>query len=399
MLGWIGFLIGSIITFILLPFYLLIGAMAVAALRYRQASSRNTSQSHAKFIIIIPAHNEQTVIADTVKSALSTAYPTSQRHLIVIADNCTDHTAQIARDAGAEVWERQDKQLRGKGYALAYSVNRILNDATLSQYTAVIIIDADTRCDEALLQAFARGLDAGKDWMQGYYNGSNPDVSWRTQLMTFALALMNGSWLAGEDVLGLGAGLRGNGMCFSLAGLHRHPWHASGLAEDIEFSWKLRLAGEKIAFQADAKVFGELVSQGNKGAVSQRQRWEHGRRVVRSQFSSALRQNQSFDTLKKWLCLGNLYMLPLAKLAGLLMLATVLVFASRPHMAILLRLQGFMFALLAFYAVTPFIKWQVPWRYLLSLRFLPQYVLWKLKLSVQAQPKDWVRTQRENEKQ
>ena len=101
--------------------------------------------------------------------------------------------------------------------------------------------------------------------------------------MSLAFSLCNGVLPWGQERLGLSVGLKGNGMCFSRRGLTRFPWKAYGLVEDAEFSLMLRLAGERVHFLPEARVFGEMVSGGGPAAASQRSRWEAGRRALARQ--------------------------------------------------------------------------------------------------------------------
>ena len=110
------------------------------------------------------------------------------------------------------------------------------------------MIDADTTVDRDLLRSFARGLERGDDWIQSYYTVANPDQSWRTRLLTYAFSLYNGVMLLGQKALGGTASFKGNGMCFSVRGLRRVPWKCYGLVEDMEYSWTLRIAGERSRF-------------------------------------------------------------------------------------------------------------------------------------------------------
>ena len=143
------------------------------------------------------------------------------------------------------------------------------------------MIDADTIVDPGILTAFAAALGEGKDWVQCYYTVRNPDASWRTRMMTYAFSLFNGVWLLGQDRLGLAVGLKGNGMCFSTRGLGRFPWRAYGLTEDLEFSWMLRIAGERTHFLPGTRVCGTMLSRGGSAATAQRLRWEAGRKATR----------------------------------------------------------------------------------------------------------------------
>jgi cellulose synthase/poly-beta-1,6-N-acetylglucosamine synthase-like glycosyltransferase len=347
----------------------------------------------ARLAVLVPAHDEELLIARTVASLLAAEYPSARRTVVVIADNCTDATAARAREAGAVVWERRDPTRRGKGHALEWAIPRVLaGEATAEPVAAVVLVDADTLVDPGLLKVFAGELAAGRDWVQSLYLASNPDASWRTQLLTYALALFNGAWLLGQDVLGVGVALRGNGMCFSAAGLKRQPWAAFGLAEDLEFAWRLRLAGERVYFAPAAKVYGELVSGGGAAAVGQRQRWEHGRKALRRLFTGPL-WRAPLPLWQRLYGLFDLYMPPLSKLAAFLVLLTFI-----PAPCPLRLVQVLALGVIAVYALTPFVLFALPLRYLWALRHLPVYVGWKLALAARKGPLTWVRTGRDGEK-
>src|SRR4029077_17131138 len=128
--------------------------------------------------------------------------------------------------------------------------------------------------DPDLLRSFDRAVRQGNDWIQAYYTVANPDESWRTRLNTYAFSLFNGVIPLGQNALGSSAGFRGNGMCFSSRGLRRRPWRSYGLVEDMEYSWTLRVSGEKIRFVREALVYGAMLPSGGQAAADQRRRWE-----------------------------------------------------------------------------------------------------------------------------
>ncbi len=271
----------------LLPFYLLLATVLVAALAGRRdrpvpEAATGAVTPRPRFLVVIPAHDEEALIAATVRGCRSLDYDPGRFAVHVIADNCSDRTAVRAREAGAIVFERSDTALKSKGHALE-SFFAAVPDARpgSSDYDAAVIVDADTRVDPDALNMFADALARGQDWVQAYYTVSNADASWRTRLMTYAFSLANGVWMCGLDRMGLGVGLKGNGMCFSRRGLARFPWKAYGLVEDMEFALMLRVAGEKVRFRPDAVVRGEMVSRGGPAAASQRLRWEAGRKSLR----------------------------------------------------------------------------------------------------------------------
>ncbi len=356
-----------------------------------------------RFVILVPAHNEELGIAATLGSLHAIDYPKNAYRIIVIADNCQDQTANAARALGVEVLERFDNDKKSKGYALEYAIEKLKDEAVRPD--AIVIIDADTRVDRRLLSAFAWRFYEGQDFMQAYYSVSNPDDSWRTQLMTYAFALFNGIWLAGEDGLGLGSSLRGNGMCFSWRGLRRQPWRAYGLAEDLEYSWYLRTSGETVHFVGETRVYGEIISGNAKATQAQRLRWEKGRAELKDRFSKVIDQ-LTLEPSRKWLLKSDLLMPPLSRwfILTALGLATVaLSLASALKASDLIPLSFGLLTLSLYFTVffyfftylsLPFRALALPRRYLLALTRAPLYIIWKLKLFFNRTPVQWVRTER-----
>jgi cellulose synthase/poly-beta-1,6-N-acetylglucosamine synthase-like glycosyltransferase len=355
-----------------------------------------------RFVVVIPAHDEEANVGATVASCRALAYDPAAFTVFVIADNCTDATARAARAAGAEVFERVDPDRRSKGYALEDFFRHLAGAGPgRSEFDAAVVIDADTVVDPGLLARFADALAVGADWAQCYYTVSNPDASWRTRLLTYALSLFNGVWLLGQDRLGLSVGFRGNGMCLSRRGLGRVPWQAHGLVEDQEFAWQLRVAGERVRFVPEARVYAEMVSRG-RAAVSQRRRWEEGRRSLRGRFLRPLLASPALTPWNKALLLLDLLFPPLMPLFGLLLLAAAVHPAALAAPALeplsrqLLPAHGLMALIVAAYAVSPFLTLGLPLRYAPALLAVPYFAVWKFLATFNARTLDWVRTQRES---
>lgn len=394
----------ALLTLALAPFFVFMGAIVVAALVGRATGRRPVAAAESgrrRFLIVIPAHDEAGAIGATVQSCRKLDYDPARYSIHVIADNCTDSTAQEAREAGAMVVERFTADRRSKGHALEYFFTEIPEGRPDAGHDATVLIDADTVVDPGLLLAFDRALAQGQDWIQGYYTVRNPDASWRTQMMTYAFSLANGAWMLGLDRLGLGVGLKGNGMCFSGAGLGRFPWKAHGLVEDMEFALMLRAAGERVHFLPEARVYGEMVSRGGAGAASQRRRWEAGRRSLRGKFAGAFASSRAINPLRKAAYLVDLFYPPLSTLAiGLAVASTVhLLPLLDARMSWTSQTLGPIHAAMALvflvYALSPIVVVSLPPRYLASLLALPYYVLWKIFVSSGRGPKAWVRTPRE----
>jgi 1,2-diacylglycerol 3-beta-glucosyltransferase len=392
------FYIDALLSLVLLPFFGYLALVVMAALRGGRRQEMVPSRP-ARFLFVIPAHDEEANIASTIESCRGVSYDPALYRVIVIADNCTDATAGLARAAGAEVIERTDPLRRSKGHALEYFFEQ--RPGLAGAADAVVLIDADTVVDPAILTTFATALGAGKDWVQCYYTVRNPDASWRTRMMTYAFSLFNGVWLLGQDRLGLAVGLKGNGMCFSTRGLARFPWRAYGLTEDLEFSWMLRIGGERTHFLPGTRVCGTMPSQGGTAATAQRLRWEAGRKAQRGLFLAPLLRSRQIGPLTKLMYLIDLVFPPLVSLLlGLLVVVTLDLgavldprfLASSPWLLPLVH--GLMAVVLACYALSPLFALDLPVRYLASLVALPYYAVWKL-LAIRGKPTAWVRTPRE----
>lgn len=391
----------AIATLALAPFLGFLALVTVAALLRRQgAGSGPLPETLPRFLFVIPAHDEQPSIAATVASCRAVDYAPTDFAVLVIADNCSDATASVARAAGAEVVERLNPERRSKGFALEDVLGQMTASGELAHYAAVVLVDADTLVDRNLLLAFARVLAAGADWAQCYYTVRNPDASWRTRLLTYAFSLFNGVWLLGQDSLGLSVGFRGNGMCLSTRALARIPWRANGLVEDQEFSWQLRLAGERVRFVPSTRVYAEMVSRG-QAAVSQRRRWEEGRRALRSAVRGPLLASRVLGPVHKLLSLLELVFPPLvALLSTLLAVLTIhplALFLPRldPVSSLLLPFHAAMLIIFILYALSPFLTLGLPLRYLTSLSALPYYAAWKTYATFRSRTTSWVRTRRE----
>ena len=399
-LGWL--LLSA--NFLVLPCFLFLLLIALAAMLPRRVRFL-PQEIRTRFMIVIPAHNEESGIARSVASCRSSVYPESLFQVVVIADNCTDRTAAAAVDAGARVVERFDSVKKSKGYALEYLIQRLVESGEFDSLDALVVVDADTTIDPELLVEFDGDLQAGRDWIQCYYTVSNPDQSWRTRLMTYAFSLMNGVLLLGQGALGASAGLRGNGMCFSTRGLRRVPFTSYGLVEDMEYSWTLRVAGETITFRPEARVYGEMVGSAGLAAANQRRRWEFGRGEIRKKYFGPLLRSKrisGWEKLISFLDLVTPSMGTLLPISACLLLLNVTAFVMSSWLHSPTRAWVFVFfsllmtIALGIYAISPFFAMRLPWRYASIVMHVPVFIIWKLVVSLRGRPKEWVRTSRES---
>lgn len=365
------------------------GYLLLLTLRSRRPPAPPASTRTLRFVIVVPAHDEAAVIGRTLKSLRQLDWPCDRFRLLVVADNCSDATAELALNAGAEVVERNDPRYHGKGYALQLAFERCLHSGWAD---AIVVVDADSVVSPNLLEAFAARLEAGAAALQAHYGVLNPRASWRTSLMTLAQACFHGVRSQGREQLGLSSGLRGNGWCVSTPLLQRVPYAAFSLAEDVEYGIRIGLRGERVHYAHEAQVLGEMVSAA-EAAVSQRRRWEDGRRQLRRtellpllQRSLARRDRVCLDLA------ADLLLPPLASLslyvlvmAALSVLCGTSLWPAAFCLAALLAhvLRGWRLSGLGHEGLTVLVR-------------VPAYVLWKLRVSAGAlASREWVRTRRE----
>jgi cellulose synthase/poly-beta-1,6-N-acetylglucosamine synthase-like glycosyltransferase len=403
--AWLALSALFFLNLAVIPYFLFLLTTALAAI-FSRGDQGLLEDPTSKLWIVIPAHDEELGIATTVRSCLAANYPSRLFDVVVIADNCADRTASVAASAGGRVVERFDSVKKSKGYAIEYLIASLVESGELESLDALVIVDADTTVDPDLLRYFDRDLRAGHDWIQCYYTVANPDQSSRTRLMTYAFSLNNGVVPFGLNALGMSASFKGNGMCFSTRGLRRIPWRSYGLVEDMEYSWTLRLAGEKIQFEPGVSVYGAMLHSGGEAAAHQRRRWEFGRNEIRKKF---LGQFLRVKGMAWWEKAASVLELSMPTMAWMILvyvtvsaLNTVAIMApavqSLPLVwGMFVAFHVVMTVALGTYAIAPFLVMRLPWRYGSSLVLLPFYLGWKVVVSLAGRPNQWVRTAREPE--
>ncbi len=390
-------LLSLLLALLAVPASLYLGGLALLARRRPPLSVGHELPCVA---LVVPAHDEELHIVATLRILTAVDYQSDRLRVVVVADNCQDATAERARAAGAEVYERSDPEQRGKGHALAFAFARLLDEGWAD---ALVVIDADTVVEPNLLRAFAAGLQRGARALQAEYGVRNVDESWRTALMTVALAMFHRTRSLARERLGLSVGLRGNGMCFTTELLRQVPHRATGLVEDVEYGVSLGLAGVRVTYAADTEVRGEMAASGS-AALSQRRRWEGGRlQLARATLPALLRAawrqrsavalDLAFDQL-----VPPLATLSLLVLAGVGCELALLV--GRGQITPLTWLWGLAVIGLAGYGARGVQHSGLGLRAVQALLYAPLYVAWKLvvvRVWRSRGREDWVRTRRSAE--
>ncbi len=386
--------------------YLLL--LSVAAFGHpgrRQITGRFAGRREAtsRFLILIPAHNEELLLGDVVDQLRSQSYPAAKFRIVVIADNCEDTTAQVARTHGAIVLERTDPVHRGKGQALNWAMRERL--AGLGEpYDAVVILDADSTVNEDFLWFMDEQIVQGREALQGYYGVQNPLENWRTSLLTASLAAFHFLRPLGRDRLGLPCGLKGNGMCFARRLVEAYAYPAFSVVEDVELALFYLRQGIRVKFVPGAQVFGQMAVSG-KSAGTQRVRWEGGR--------IALIRTQAWPLFKEGLRLGDgarldgamdLFVPPLTLLVATTALPAAVVgilWCLMPGVVWGAVAALWVAALAAelSYVLASLVLIHAPFVVYRRLLFAPLFVLWKVGLYLKMGlarhgAQEWVRTDR-----
>jgi len=220
--------------------------------------------------VLIPAHNEEAVLAATLASVAAQLLPGDR--IGVVADNCTDGTAEIGRAAAAIVWERTDDLRRGKGFALEFGREQLQPDCG----DVVVVIDADCRLEPGTLDALGRTAAAtGRPVQADYVMTCPPDPSPRDMVSRLAVTVKNCVRQRGTAAWGGAAVLTGSGMAFPWSVFREARLDGGNIVEDMQLSFDLLIAGHAPLYCAEARVVAPLPQQ-RAASLSQRKRWEHG---------------------------------------------------------------------------------------------------------------------------
>lgn len=226
-----------------------------------------------KFMAILPAHNEEAVIGNLIDSLMNQDYDKNLLDIYVIADNCTDNTAKIAREHGAIVLERFDEAHKTKGYALNWFLQQKIKEN--ADYDAFFVFDADNIVDRNFTKAMNKKLCQGEEVVQGYRDIKNPADSWITAGYALFYWTMHRFYHLARYNVGLSPLLNGTGFMVKFDLIKNTGWDTITLTEDIEFSLKRIIKGRRLGWATDAIVYDEQPLT-FKASWSQRSRWTVG---------------------------------------------------------------------------------------------------------------------------
>ena len=240
-----------------------------------------------RFMAIIPAHNEEAVVVNLIESLKKQTYNKNLYDIYVIADNCTDNTAKVAKQAGAIVYERFDETKKTKGYALNWFLQQKIKEN--APYDALFIFDADNIVDKDFIKNMNKKLCQGEDVVQGYRDIKNPSDNWISSGYALFYWTMHRFYHLARYNLGLSPLLNGTGFMVRFDVIKPQGWDTVTLTEDIEFSLKRIIAGKKLGWATDAIVYDEQPT-GFKQSWSQRSRWTVGHMQCIKEYTKSLAQ-------------------------------------------------------------------------------------------------------------
>jgi cellulose synthase/poly-beta-1,6-N-acetylglucosamine synthase-like glycosyltransferase len=345
-------------------------------------------------LVLVPAHDEEKGIEATLSEVQVQLGPDDR--VLVIADNCSDETAQLARAAGAEVIERSDPERRGKGYALAYGIDHL----EARPPDVLIVVDADCRLEEGSIDALVRSAVEVQRPVQADYVVEPSERSPLSMLSALAFLVRNRVRPRGLRRLGQPCHLDGTGMAFPWEIIRSAPALGANIVEDLVMGVELALLGHEPFYCIDAGVRSDLPTS-KRAAIQQRRRWEHGHMATLLRQGPRLIREGIVQRRPGLIALGaDLIVPPLALLVGLLLLvaaaAALLVVLDGPTFP--LWIAGVALCLVGLGVALGWMRYgreAVPFRYLL---LVPVYVVWKIPMYLSflfgRREQHWRRTER-----
>ena len=259
----------QVLVWIINMFWLYQFVISITSLIKFKEKPMLTDKEH-RFIIALPANNEESVIGNLIKSLQMQDYNKALYDIYVIADNCTDGTANVARENGAIVYERFDEDKKTKGYALNWFLDKMKDKK--DDYDALLVFDADNVVDKNFLNVMNKKLCQGEVLVQGYRDIKNPTDTWVSGGYAIFYWTMNRLYHLARYNMGLSPLINGTAFMVKWDILIDEGWNTKTLTEDIEFALINISKGVKLGWAKDAIVYDEQPLT-FKQSWKQRERW------------------------------------------------------------------------------------------------------------------------------
>jgi len=377
---------------------LMLTLAALGQSRTPDASCDGVDALPARVAVLVPAHNESANVLPTIACLLKQLKPGDQ--LMVVADNCHDNTAALARAAGAQVVERDNPAFRGKGYALAFGVDFLRADPP----DVVLVVDADCVVSEGAVACIAQHCRAtGKPVQMLNLMSSATGAGLKIRVLEFAMLMKNLVRPLGSFRLGSACHLMGTGMALPWALMVKAKLATGHITEDMKLGVDLAVAGHAPQFLPQVRVSSAFPMDVGVAKV-QKSRWEHGHLATLAEELPGL-LGAALKTGKPALIVMAMDLLiPPVALYFLVLGVALLTSLATAVFWPVLQLASVVATLAALaFLIAIGLTWWCFGRHLLSARELlttPMYALWKIPVYVAFFLKNrsaWVRTQRASE--
>lgn len=254
------------IFYLQLPLYIIIGL-------FKTRKFRKASKQH-KYAILVAARNEEMVIANLINSIKAQDYPSELIKIFVVADNCSDNTALVARENGAVCYERQDSLHCTKGYALQFLVEQIKRDYKIESFDGYFVFDADNLLKEDYISRMNESFDEGEKIVTSYRNSKNFDDNWISASYAIHWLRTARTEHRARSYFHLASRIQGTGFLFASEVIEK-GWNYVRLTEDRSFCADAVVKGYKISYNHQA-IFYDEQPNNIKIAMRQRIRWAKG---------------------------------------------------------------------------------------------------------------------------
>ncbi len=346
--------------------------------------------------ILVPAYNEEAGIADTLAS-LQKLEPAGWVEIVVIADNCTDRTAEIARAYGVRVLERADPDHRGKGEALEWAIDQ----CGLDDCDVVLVTDADTEVESNALRVIAAAVESGAGVVQLNLEVSAGCGAPLARLQNIANAVENRYFYHGRSLLHLPVLLRGSGMAFTSGVLRNYPFRSHSITEDSDFAVDLMRGGVRVDYVMESTISTAATSTYYQ-SQAQRDRWASGIfSIIKSRTMPLLRTGLAtgrfglVESASSLFLLSRLTMIYLAAICMMLSLG-----CSVGHRIPFLIWSDLLCILIVLYLISGILLVKEKKAALESLLYAPAFGIWLFAVQARAlfgrKDHKWVRTERES---
>lgn len=277
-----------------------------------------SSKNFNKFAILVAARNEEAVIKDLVHSLVNQNYPKDKFDVIVMPNNCTDHTKEAAQEAGALTFE-PPLPVRSKGEVLHQTLDHLMKS---KYYDAYIVFDADNIADKNFVLEMNKAFEAGYDAAIGFRDSKNPHSTYMSSAYSIFYLVISTFYNKARFALGMNPLITGTGFMISNKKLEElGGWNTYTITEDVELTLQLSLRGDKIAYVSKAITYDEQ-PEDNKQAWHQRLRWSIGSqqnfKLMGRRLLESFKNSTGKNTLDMYIMLLATYMQIFGLIAGII---------------------------------------------------------------------------------